>query len=170
MIATECFAVLAVVAAAFSIAFSDTRKVVIVSWVAAMSVGGLFLAYGAEFLAFVQWITATLVAISFLIYATMFGEYGPVDNRTARDKVFDAIPAVLAGAAFFAMIWLASSELTSLAPPVGGTTQADLVAVGKAIGERHMVSLELTAFMLLAVLIGTGVISRAEDGEGSQSP
>ena len=172
--ALPVFSVMTVVAAALAILFSDTRKVIIASWIAAMSVGALFLACGAEFLAFVQWIMGTLVAISFIVYATLFGEYGPVDSRSARERVFDAIPAILVGLAFFGMITLALRESSSGAAATGAATAAatatmtganDLVAAGKNLAERHVLSLELVAFMLLAVLIGAGVISRGERPE-----
>ena len=159
------FSVLAVLSAGCAVLFSDTRKVIIASWVAAMSVGAIFLACGAEFLAFVQWITGTLVTISFVVYATLFGEYGPIDSRPMKEKVFDAIPAILAGVAFFGMVVLAMSGLSgsSAAASAAAAPANDLVAVGKNLAERHLLSLELVAFMLLALLIGAGVISRGEE-------
>jgi NADH:ubiquinone oxidoreductase subunit 6 (subunit J) len=161
MIVLAGFSILAIVAAAFAILLTDTRKVIISAWVAAMSVGALFLAYGAEYLAFVQWITGTLVTISFLAYATMFGEYGVADSRTIRQRLFDLTPALVVGVAFFMMIGLAvygSISFDTL--PAGSAAQADLAAVGQALGERHLICLELIGFMLLGVLIGTGVLSR----------
>lgn len=168
--ALPVFSIMTVASAALAILFSDTRKVIIASWIASMSVGALFLACGAEYLAFVQWITGTLVAISFIVYATLFGEYGPVDSRSARERVFDAIPAILVGAAFFGMVMLALREpspgaAASVAATAAMTGANDLMAAGKNLAERHVLSLELVAFMLLAALIGAGVISRGERPE-----
>ena len=51
-----------------------------------MSAGALFLSYGAEYLAVVQWLVGTLVAISFLVYASLFGGYTSLDARPKREK------------------------------------------------------------------------------------
>lgn len=159
------FAVLAVVSAALAMIFSDSRRVILSAWVSGMSVGALFLSYGAEYLAVIQWVVGTLIAISFLVFATMYGEYGSLDARTPRERLFDAIPSVLAGAAFFAMIALAVHDFSESTSAEGPTGPNDLVAVGIALGQRHWVALELLGFMLVAVLIGAGVISRPEESQ-----
>jgi NADH:ubiquinone oxidoreductase subunit 6 (subunit J) len=169
MAASLFFGVLTVFAAAFAIAVSDTRKVVLSSWVASTSAGALFLCSGAEYLALVQWIVGTLVAISFLVYASMFGEYGVTDSRSSRDRIFDLIPALALGAAFFCMVMLGAQGLgggVASSLPAAPALATDLAGVGQAFSERHIISLELLGFLLLTVLIGAGVISRPTQREG----
>jgi NADH:ubiquinone oxidoreductase subunit 6 (subunit J) len=175
MVVTLGFALLTVISAALAVAFSDTRKVVISSWVASMCAGALFLCCGAEYLAVVQWIVGTLVSISFLVYASMFGEYGATDSRSTRDRFFDLIPALLLGAAFFCMVALGSQGVTGVslellppAPVTAAAPTADLASVGQALTERHVISLELVGILLLTVLIGSGVISRPSQSEGEE--
>lgn len=157
------FSALTIFSAALAIFFSDSRKVIASAWVAGMSLGAVFLAYGAEFLAVVQWVVTTLSAISLLVFATMYGEYGAEDPRTARARVFDALPALVIGGAFSAMIFLAVHAIPETASTLVGPSPAlDLVGMGHALGEHHLVALELLGFMLLAVVVGAGVVSRAE--------
>lgn len=159
------FSILTVTAAIVALVLSDMRKVIVASWVTGMSAGALFLSFGAEYLAIVQWLVTTLVAISFLIYASLFGGYASLDARPKREKIFDALPAAVIGLSFFAILTFAvlgkSEALVGPAP--------DLGAVGQSLVEKHAISLELLGFLLLAVLIGAGVISRAEVPEGEES-
>lgn len=156
---------LAVIAAVIAVALSDMRKTIMASWVASMSAGALFLAYGAEYLAVVQWTIGTLIAISFLVYASLFGEYAAIDKRVGRKKAFDAIPALVIGGSFLAIVSIAifGKSVGSDGPVL------DLAATGQSLAERHLISLELIAFLLLAVLIGAGVIGRAETFESDGS-
>src|SRR5690242_17977322 len=116
------FSVFAVLGALAAVVFSDTRRVVASAWIAGMSIGALFLLFGPEYLAIIQGTVTTLVAISFMVYATMYGEYGAVDTRALRQKIVDAIPAVVVGAMFFGTIFLAmnghpASESQAVAGP-----------------------------------------------------
>lgn len=159
------FSGITVLAAVLAVVFSDMRKVIVASWIASMSAGALFLSYGAEYLAVVQWLVGTLVAISFLVYASLFGGYTSLDARPKREKVFDAIPALVIGLSFFAIVTVAVlGQGANLESPA-----ADLVATGQSLSEKHVISLELMAFLLLAVLVGAGVVGRAEESESEAS-
>jgi NADH:ubiquinone oxidoreductase subunit 6 (subunit J) len=160
------FSVITVLAAALAVVFSDMRKVVVAAWVAGMGAGALFLSYGAEYLAIVQWIIATLGAISFLVYASLLGGYGVLDDRPRREKVFDAMPAALIGGCFFAIVTVA---VLGKSTPLDGPAP-ELVDIGKSLVEKHVVSLELIGLLLLAALIGVGVIARPEETERGGSP
>jgi NADH:ubiquinone oxidoreductase subunit 6 (subunit J) len=155
------FSVLTVAAALVAVMLSDMRRVIVAAWVAGMSAGALFLAYGAEYLAIVQWLTCTLVAVSFLMYATLFGGYASLDARPKRQKIFDAIPAAAVAISLFVILIVAvAGKNTSLAGPA-----PDLTAIGESLTGKHVISLELLGFLLLAVLIGAGVVARAEGAE-----
>jgi NADH:ubiquinone oxidoreductase subunit 6 (subunit J) len=73
--------ILSLGSAIYATVAGDTKRSILSLWFAGLSVGGLYLSWGAEFLAVLQWILSTLVAISFLFYAVMFGEYGAKDPR-----------------------------------------------------------------------------------------
>lgn len=164
---TLIFSVFAAGSALMAIVFTDTRRIILSSWFTSMFVGALFLSAGVEYLAVVQWIVGTLVAIVCLIFATMFGEYGQVDFRPVRERVFDFLPAFFIGASFFGMILVAvrgiSEGVTEPGISVAPAAPNDLLAVGRALGEQHLLALELVAFLLLAVVVGIGVISRADE-------
>lgn len=159
------FSALTVLAAVGAVILSDMRKVIVASWVASMSAGALFLSYGAEYLAIVQWLVGTLVAISFLVYASLFGGYASVDARSKREKIFDGIPAAVIGLSFFAIVTVAALGKDVVAEG----SAADLAAMGQSLTSKHVISLELIAFLLLAVLVGAGVIGRAESPESGEN-
>ena len=69
------------------------------------------------------------------------------------------------GLSFFAIVTVAVlGQGADLESPA-----ADLVATGQSLSEKHVISLELMAFLLLAVLVGAGVVGRAEESESEAS-
>ncbi|MGZ3698551.1 MAG: hypothetical protein ACXWP5_10475, partial [Bdellovibrionota bacterium] len=57
----------------------NIRRAALALWVASLGVGGIYLTMGAELLAVIQWVVSTLVAISFVFFSVMFGEYHQKD-------------------------------------------------------------------------------------------
>lgn len=150
----------AVIAATF---VGDIRRAVLSLWVAGLGIGAIYLTLGAEVLAVVQWIVSTLVAISFVFFSAMFGEYGPGDGFKIDRHLIKTGLGVLVGAAFAWVIWFGASSLPAeqLVQPMEGT---DISAVGKALTGQHLLSLEVLAMTLFLVLVGGGVIARPDGG------
>ena len=146
----------AVVAATF---VGDIRRAVLSLWVAGLSIGAVYITLGAEVLAIVQWIVSTLVAISFIFFSAMFGEYGPGERFKFDRRLIKMSLGVAAGGAFAWVIWFGTEQLYEgqLGQIVEGT---DIASLGKAMTGQHLLSLEVLALTLFLVLVGGGVIAR----------
>ena len=142
----------------------DIRRAVLSLWVAGLGIGAIYLTLGAEVLAIVQWIVSTLVAISFVFFSAMFGEYGPGEGFKFDRRLIKTGLGVLVGAAFAWVIWFGAGQLPEeqLVQPVEGT---DIAALGKALTGQHLLSLEVLALTLFLVLVGGGVIARPDGGD-----
>lgn len=154
--------------AAFAALAGDIRKAALALWLAGLGSGGLFLSLGAELLAILQWVVSTLVAVSFIFYAVLFGEYGQGGKgaETAADapafKTYSS--AVLLGAGFCAVIGLAGSEI-SVPHDALGSKAGDLAVIGAAVSEDYLLALEIFALTLFLVIVGAGVVARPDVGE-----
>ncbi|MCM2322093.1 MAG: NADH-quinone oxidoreductase subunit J [Oligoflexia bacterium] len=139
----------------------DIRRATLALWIAGLGAGGIYLTIGAETLAIVQWVTSTLVAISFVFFAVMFGEYGSQKGFFDRKRALFYGLGLAIGVSFAGLIALGSGTIDApmLEVPVSGN---DLPALGKALTEDHLLSLEVLAFTLLMVLVGGGVLARPE--------
>jgi NADH:ubiquinone oxidoreductase subunit 6 (subunit J) len=153
-----------VIAALYATFAGDIRSSILALWAVGLGAGGIYLSLGAEFLAIVQWMVATLIAIGFLVHAVTYGEYGAQDSRPASKRILAAVFPAIVGSAFGAMIWLGVSSLPSagLFEPVPGP---NLAGLGKTLVERHLLSLELLVLTLFVVLVGAGVIARPDPKE-----
>jgi NADH:ubiquinone oxidoreductase subunit 6 (subunit J) len=149
----------------------DIRRAVLSLWVAGLGIGAIYLTLGAEVLAVVQWIVSTLVAISFVFFSVMFGEYGPGEEFKVDRRLIKTGLGVLLGLAFAWVIWFGGGHFPDeLLPQAGEGT--DIAALGKVLTGQHLLSLEVLALTLFLVLVGGGVIARPdpqedEKGEGS---
>jgi NADH-quinone oxidoreductase subunit J len=158
---TVVFAAIALGGACVATLVGELRRAVLALWVTGLAVGGIYLTLGAELLAVIQWLIATLVAISFTFFTVTFGEAkadrGPTLRRFAR-----AAMALGLGGAFAAVAWLGAGTVSteSLAAPEVGN---DLVAIGRAVTDEHLLALEVLALTLFFVLVGGGVVSRPEE-------
>jgi len=156
----------------------DMRRAVLSLWVCGLSVGGLYLALGAELLAVVQWILSTLIAIAFIFYAMMFGEYGRLrpEPEPAGEpwsaRILRAVLPALAAAGFTAMIVFGASEISGNGltefgpnPAMNGAeimANENLDVVGRMLAGNHFISMELLGLTLFLVIIGSGVVARPE--------
>jgi NADH:ubiquinone oxidoreductase subunit 6 (subunit J) len=138
----------------------DTRHVVLGLWVCGMGMGGIFLSFGAEVLAMAQWIVATLGGVSLLMASSMCGELGK--KVASRGTTFDLLQAIIVGVGMTAVFGVA---LFRFQPGMNSLPQSgqDLQALGQLLTEKHSISLNLLAVTLLLVLVGGGVLSRAEE-------
>ena len=132
-------------------------------WVAGLGVGAIYLTLGVELLAVLQWVLSTLVAISFVFFSFMFGEYGP-DNSPqpveGRHLLKIGLIALL-GAGFAWVISFGAAHLphVDLKTVLEG---ADVAAIGANLTNRHILSLEVLALTFFLVLVGSGVIARPD--------
>lgn len=154
-IAATC---VAAVVAAFAKSF---RLVILALWAAGLGAGGLYLTLGAELLAIVQWIVSTLIALSFVFFAVMFGEYSrPKGAPVLRGGLFMAAGGLLTIAVPCAL-WLGGSAVPEelLTLPTAGN---DLASLGASLVQEHFIALEILALTLFITLVGGGVIARPD--------
>ena len=144
---------------------SDLRRAILALWVAGFSVGGLYLTLGAELLGVVQWIVSTITAISLIFFSGMFGEYAVSSGSAAdpRRERLKAILAVLAGAAVFGVVTAALLSRPVSPVDMGPAAQSDLMSLGKAFVENHLLAVEVLSLTLFLVILGGGVVARMED-------
>jgi NADH:ubiquinone oxidoreductase subunit 6 (subunit J) len=160
MITIIALSALVTVSALVAALSKDTRHVVLGLWVCGMSMGGIFLSFGAEVLAMAQWIVATLGGVSLLMASSMCGELGK--KVASRRATFDLLQAIIVGVGMTAVFGVA---LFRFQPEMNTLPQSgqDLQALGQLLTEKHSISLNLLAVTLLLVLVGGGVLSRAEE-------
>jgi NADH:ubiquinone oxidoreductase subunit 6 (subunit J) len=161
MIVVFVFAVLAIIGALVAAISDDARKVILSLWVCGMSIGAVFLSFGAELLAVAQWIVITLVGIALLLFSSMFGELGAKTQNDQKRARFDFAQAALIGGLLIGVLGVA---LIKYSPAILTEAQAgqDLQALGLLLTERHLISLEVLAVTLLLILVGGGVLARPE--------
>jgi NADH:ubiquinone oxidoreductase subunit 6 (subunit J) len=163
------FAILTLAAAAVACFAGDLRRSTLALWVAGLGAGALYLTLGAELLAVVQWIVSTLVTISLLFFASMFGpsrglpEEKGVPSGRARVKAYlwKALP-VLLGLLFAVIVWHGAGFLPTEALE-SAQEGSDLKALGRELTDHHLISLEVLSLTLFLVLVGGGVIARPEE-------
>ena len=146
---------------------TDIRRATLALWVAGLSVGALYLTLGAELLAVIQWIVSTLIAISFIFFSAMFGDYGTRDRPRDLAAWLRASVPYLIGLGFAGVVWVGAgmpgpgATSTSTSMPEPGN---DLISVGRELMRNHLISLEVLGFTLFVVLIGGGILARPEGG------
>jgi NADH:ubiquinone oxidoreductase subunit 6 (subunit J) len=143
---------------------SDVRKAVLALWIGGLGAGGLFLSQGAELLAITQWVVSTLVSMSFLFYAVMFGEYGVTDSRALSKKLIELFAPLVVGVAFVVALLLGFkhvSDTVALVPPDKKLGQG-VAQLGEVIIRDHLLSLEILALTLFLVIVGAGVVARPD--------
>lgn len=158
------FTAMTLIAAWFSAFSPGIHRATLALWLTGLGMGGIYITIGAEVLAIVQWIVSTLVAVSFVFFSVMFGEYQNTVPLLKNKRVLSYVLAPALGVAFASVIWLGSrSFLEDLsAIPTDGS---DLKALGKSLVEDHLLSLEVLALTLFLTLVGGGVIARPERSE-----
>jgi NADH:ubiquinone oxidoreductase subunit 6 (subunit J) len=158
------FAAIAIGAAGTATVMENMRRAAIALWIAGCAVGGIFLTLGVETLAIVQWILATLSAISFIFFSVMFGEDGETAKVPDRKKLIGYGIAAVIGICFAGVIYFGAGNFeVDLSLPSQGN---DLYSLGKVLTDHHLLALEVLALTLLLVLVGGGSVARPETGNG----
>lgn len=154
------FAGIALSAALTATVVQNMRRAILALWVAGLAVGALYLTLEAEFLAVVQWIVSTLLTLTFVFFAVMFGEFKPYDRRRSRNEWLLISLSAFLGLAFSLIVGMATQNLASDAG-ARVHTLSDLKELGQLLIEKNFVSLEVLALTLFLVLVGSGVVARS---------
>lgn len=157
------FAVAAFLSAVAATFLTDMRRSTLALWVTGLMVGGLYMTLGAELLAVLQWILSTAIAISFVFFAAMFGEYGQRSPRFDRHKTLAAVMGFALAVLIVTVlaIGLRGEPLdANLGVNIATADHTDLMEVGRVLADKHFASLEVLAVTLFVAVVGAGVISR----------
>jgi len=153
------FAVVLVAASVFATFSKNIRSSILALWICGLGTGAFYLTVGTELLAIVQWIVATIVAISFIFFAVTFGEYSKADNPTGGRSTLFTILGVSIGILLPALLWLGLGPTPDSA--LGSPADAsDLGAIGTKLVSENFLSLEILGVSLLVAIVGGGVIAR----------
>lgn len=158
MISVSLFGAAAIIASIFATFVADTRRAVLCLWLAGLALAGLYLDLGAEALALIQSIVATLGAIVALFFVLSFGEHIVIDDRTPVKRLATLTLPLLIGTGFSILIWLGMKDIPLEAPMATG----NLRGLGLSILDDHLISAELLAVALLVSVVSAGVVGRPE--------
>ncbi len=167
------FVLITAVAALFAAFAPSFKRMILSLWVAGLGVGAFYLTLGSEFLAIIQWIVSTVVAMSFLFFSVTFGETDAAESAPLRERLLPIASGALVGAGFVVMLSLGyfKGGFTEVQPNTSAIEQskdvsgADLLAIGRVLTRDHLLSLELLAATLFVVLVGGHVVARPGDSE-----
>jgi NADH-quinone oxidoreductase subunit J len=159
------FVVLAVVGSISAVAVVTARNVVHAALylvVTLLSVGGVYLVLGAEFVAWVQ----ILIYVGAIVILFLFGlmlTKAPI-GRDTLDNQQRWIGAVVGLGVFAGLAYLIQSAFP-LADAVNdyGSSPGDTGAIGLALFHDYVLPFEVISFLLLAALIGAIVLARKDD-------
>jgi NADH-quinone oxidoreductase subunit J len=158
------FVVLAVVGSLSAIAVVTSTNVVHAALylvVTLLSVGGVYLLLGAEFVAWVQ----VLIYVGAIVILFLFGlmlTKAPI-GRDTLDNQQRWLGAIIGAGVFAGLVFLIQDAFpmqdAQAFEPVRGTTDV----VGDAIFRNYVLPFEAVSFLLLAALIGAIVLARKDD-------
>ena len=160
------FAVLALVGSVSAIGVVLARNVVHAALylvVTLLSVGGVYLLLGAEFVAWVQ----ILIYVGAIVILFLFGlmlTKAPI-GRDTLDHQNRWIAAIVGEAIFLGLVLLIQDAFNvqdAVAPRAFQATTGD---VGQALFRGFVLPFEAVSFLLLAALIGAIVLARKDDAE-----
>ncbi len=165
------FAGLTLGAAVMATFVSYIKRAILALWVVGLGVGAVYLTVGAEFLAIIQCMVSTLVTISLIFFSVMFGEYqaeGAAKSsfRFSPAQIVQTLLSVALGVGFVGVIWVGVRGMP--AENLDQNSGSDLGALGRALTQHNLLSLEVLALILFLVLVGGGVIARLERNEPNE--
>ncbi|HCM40693.1 MAG TPA: hypothetical protein DIS93_12085 [Bdellovibrionales bacterium] len=158
------FAIVLVSASVFATFSKSIRSSILALWICGLGAGAFYLTIGTELLAIIQWIVATVIAISFVFFAVTFGEYSKTETRPGhRSKLFTVL-GILIGVGLPVLLWLGVGPVPEemLIP---ATDSNDLSALGLKLVSENFLALEVLGVSLLVAIVGGGVIARPLDSE-----
>jgi NADH-quinone oxidoreductase subunit J len=158
------FLVLAVVGGLSAIAVVTARNVVHAALylvVSLLSVAGVYLLLGAEFVAWVQ----ILIYVGAIVILFLFGlmlTKAPI-GRDTLDNQQRGIGALVGVGVFAGLVFLIQKAFPVQDAVAFETTQGSTDVVGEAIFRNYVLPFEAVSFLLLAALIGAIVLARKDD-------
>jgi len=156
------FGISILIAAGIAALLENTRKSILFLWFAGMLAGCFFLSCQCELLAVIQWIVSTVVCLSLLHFATLFGEHTTTWREEIRDKARFKLQHLLSlgvATGFGSLIWFVSRNFPH---EISAPENIDLHSLGRLMADHHLPSMEVLALTFLVVIIGGGVIARQE--------
>lgn len=160
------FIVVAFFSGLFTAFEKNISRAILALWLTGLSVGCLYLSLGAEVLAIIQWVLSTILALAFVYFSVMFGEFSNKTKNNFDEQVYSRRKfflkfglSLLVALGFLWLTWLASKKIpmNHLIIPKQGH---DLKALGQVIIADHLQSLEVLILTMFLVLIGSGAIVR----------
>lgn len=125
-----------------------------------ISVAGIYLSLGAEFLAMVQILVYVGAIMTLVIYAIMLTE--KLGAQSIQQKNAQSIPAIAAGIAFVALL---SYVYLHTVWPLRQNISAEEFAsysLGQKLMTEYLLPFEVLGILLFAVLIGAIVVARKD--------
>ncbi len=158
------FVVLAVIGSLAALLLVTARNVVHAALylvVTLLSVGGVYLVLGAEFVAWVQ----ILIYVGAIVILFLFGlmlTKAPI-GRDALDNQQRLLAAGVALTVLGGLVFLVNDAFPVRGAPHFATYQASTGRIGSAIFRSYVLPFEAVSFLLLAALIGAVVLARKDD-------
>ena len=126
-----------------------------------LSVGGVYLLLGAEFVAWVQ----ILIYVGAIVILFLFGlmlTKAPI-GRDTLDNQQRWLGALVAVGVFAGLVFLIQEAFPVQDAEAFETAQGSTEIVGDAIFRSYVLPFEAVSFLLLAALIGAIVLARKDD-------
>ncbi len=158
------FIVLAVVGSVAAIAVVTARNVVHAALylvVTLLSVGGVYLLVGAEFLGWVQ----ILIYVGAIVILFLFGlmlTKAPI-GRDVLDNHQRWLAALVGALVFAGLVFLVQDAFPLQDAVATESFQGTTGLIGDAIFRRYVLPFEAISFLLLAALIGAIVLARKDE-------
>jgi NADH-quinone oxidoreductase subunit J len=158
------FSVVAVVGGLASVAVVTARNVVhavLYLVVTLLSVGGVYLLLGAEFVAWVQ----ILIYVGAIVILFLFGlmlTKAPI-GRDTLDNQHRWVGGLVGVGVFAGLVFLIQEAFPVQDARAFETSHGTTDAVGEAIFRTYVLPFEAVSFLLLAALIGAIVLARKDD-------
>jgi NADH-quinone oxidoreductase subunit J len=158
------FCVMAVIGGLASIGVVAARNVVHAALylvVTLLSVGGVYLLLGAEFLGWVQ----ILIYVGAIVILFLFGlmlTKAPI-GRDALDNPQRWLGAVVGVGVFAGLVFLIQDAFPVADSVAKGSLQGSTADIGTSIFTDYVLPFEAVSFLLLAALIGAIVLARKDD-------
>lgn len=161
MISFQVFTGIALVFGFIAAWAQNKRTAILALWMVGVWIGAAFLSVGAEFLALVQWISSTVIVLSFVFFALMFGEF-----EAPKAPAKGGVPWILAvpvAASWLTLIGVAASGLGS--DLAAESTAQPLVEMGRQLLSEHWVAIEVLGILLFLSIVGAGVVARPDQAD-----
>jgi NADH-quinone oxidoreductase subunit J len=129
--------------------------------VSLLSVAGVYLLLGAEFVAWVQ----ILIYVGAIVILFLFGlmlTKAPI-GRDTLDNQQRGIGALVGVGVFAGLVFLIQEAFPVQDAVAFETVQGSTDVIGQAIFRRYVLPFEAVSFLLLAALIGAIVLARKDD-------